>query len=90
MRAKGTATGWASCDARITLEAGDYELSATTPNSGVYASLIKTSETSSTLSTLTANPNRGTVDAGTYLMRAGVVSHVTVDATITPTLTRIT
>lgn len=89
VHAKGVATSWANCQTTVTLEAGEYELSATMPDTNVYASLVKTDETTARLSTRTANPQTATIPAGTYLMRVGVVASATVDATITPTLTRI-
>lgn len=89
VHAKGTATSWANCQTSITLEAGDYELSATTPSPDVYASLVTPGGQTAKLSTRIANPHRGTIPAGTYLMRVGVAASATVDATITPTLTRI-
>lgn len=76
----------------MTLEAGEYELSAVTPDTNVYASLVALHGQTLKLSTRTSNPQTATLDAGQYVMRVGVAYApnvpTTVDATITPTLTR--
>lgn len=71
------------------MEAGEYELSAVTPDTNVYASLSPVDGQTTNLSTLTANPHRGTITAGRYWMTVGAANGKTVDATITPMLTRI-
>lgn len=88
VHAKGRATSWAFCSTDVTLEAGDYELSAVTPDANVYARITTLDGRTDKLSTRTANPHRGTIEAGTYRMCVGVVYSATVDATITPRLIR--
>lgn len=88
VHAKGDAIDWARCETTVALDAGDYELSAATPDPNVYASVVTPDGTRSVLSTRNANPHVGTVPAGLYLLRVGVAPGSTVDATITPRLTR--